>query len=164
MEVIAWAFQSYAPRLTKANETVRFTWSGTHNVFQFDDEQAFIECDTDDGASLVCSSAVNECEITVGTGRFFFGCGIAAHCEDGEQKVEINADDANVSAGDEVDPFEIMAIAVGSIAGAALLFVLYRRSRGRSARSNTDSVPSKKSTPKWEVCCGIFVWCPSPRE
>ena len=154
VEEIDWFVQSYAPRTVLANETLRFTWSGTHNVFQFDDETAFLDCETDD-ATLLCSSAVNECEVFVGPGTFYFGCGIGSHCSNGGQRIQINVVNDLDDGGGVLDPLETLAVAVGSIAGAALLYVAYTR-RGRARRfagSVTESLPSprKKTTPKWEV-------------
>ena len=68
-------------------DSMRFEWSGYHNVYQMADEAAFNNCDFSGATNLGDSSPV---EITITELPAYFACSVGSHCANG-QKLAVTA-------------------------------------------------------------------------
>ena len=71
--------------------TAVFIWTGTHNVYLFEDKASFRSCDFSKAKELSSASGF---VFTAQAGTFFFGCSIAAHCASGQKlRLKITGDE-----------------------------------------------------------------------
>merc|ERR1712048_1004262 len=66
--------------------TVLFSWTGSHNVYEFTDADAFDKCDFSKGkATSLSDSAPFELVIGASATVRYFGCAVAGHCRNGQK-------------------------------------------------------------------------------
>ena len=80
--VIDWQIDMIA-RIAEVNAdqsgqgSVTFKWIGSHNVWQFDDKQAFESCDFNKAKQLTTRSGYL---FSANVGTYYFGCSVYGHC------------------------------------------------------------------------------------
>lgn len=117
-------------------DTVVFSWSGNHNVFEFSSRAAYETCDFK-AATLVGSVSsiqiMSDADLPDGTQRFF-GCAVGSHCVSG-QKCTVAYSHVKDAAQDE-DDFPAGSVAGAAVGGIVLIVVaaLVIRSRRSAAR------------------------------
>jgi hypothetical protein len=65
-----------------AGDTLKFVWTGGHNVYQMKDKAAFDSCDFSGGTNLGAASPVYH---TMGAATTYFACKVGSHCANGQK-------------------------------------------------------------------------------
>lgn len=86
-----WGKKSYAPLTVDRGQEIKFLWDGLHSLIRFANEADFNACALD-RATVVVASQTNGSYVfrASHTGNFWFGCGVAPHCQNFNQKVKIS--------------------------------------------------------------------------
>ena len=86
---VDWAIRDYAPVSAEVGDVVTFTYSASHDVWQFNDEAAFEACDFS-SATMLADKRDSPFDVTVTSPSMFIGCSVGSHCRSG-QKVVLGA-------------------------------------------------------------------------
>jgi len=95
--IIEWKFQEklYDTLHISVNDSLKFVWNYTRNVWQFRDKKSYERGDFVEGNPLA-SSDVNEYKwIAKKSGTYYFGCQIGNAAQGGNMKIEIQVHDNN---------------------------------------------------------------------
>jgi len=88
---INWATGSgYASTSASVGEDVTFTYSSSHDVWQFDDFAAYEACNFR-SATKIADRGDSPFTIQAAPGNSYYGCDVGSHCSSGNQKIEIVA-------------------------------------------------------------------------
>lgn len=86
---IQWKATTYDPLIISAADEIIFTYGEAHNVYKFDNEAAYNDCDFA-RASLFGASSDGQYRFAPGIpGIFRFGCAMGSHCASMGQKIAI---------------------------------------------------------------------------
>merc|ERR1711990_106044 len=97
---VDWKVTSYDGVTAAAGDSVVFTYSSSHDVYEFSDKAAFDACDFG-SATLLGGTRDSPYTLEV-TGTHYIGCSKGSHCRNG-QKVAINGAKSLIKASYSVD-------------------------------------------------------------
>lgn len=80
---------SYPDLAILVGDTVTFTFSSSHNVYEFPDQQAFNACNFTLSDEIGSSGPLTVPFPEAGTR--FFGCEVGSHCSSGNMKIQVIA-------------------------------------------------------------------------
>jgi hypothetical protein len=86
---ISWSTGSgYASTSASVGEDITFTYTSSHDVWQFDDFAAYEACDFR-RATQVAGRGDSPYTVQAAAGNSYYGCDVGSHCSSGNQKIEI---------------------------------------------------------------------------
>jgi len=88
---ISWSTGSgYASTSVSEGEEVTFVYSSSHDVWQFDDFNAYQACDFG-RATQIADRGDSPFTLAAPAGNSYYGCDVGSHCSSGNQKIELVA-------------------------------------------------------------------------
>jgi len=89
-ESVSWSATSYNDITASIGEVITFTYSSSHDVWQFPDEKSYDACDFSN-ATLLADSRDSPFDYTVANDTAFLGCSVGSHCSRSGQKIKVSA-------------------------------------------------------------------------
>jgi plastocyanin len=91
---IAWKIPMNPQKITaNTGDTLKFIWSGGHNVYKMASMQAYDDCNFVGATNAGATSPV---EVTMGDATVYYACEVSGHCS-ANQKIEISVGTATTS-------------------------------------------------------------------
>jgi hypothetical protein len=90
-QTIQWSTGSgYASTSVAVGEPVTFVYSTSHDVWKFDDFDAYSKCDYS-RATMLADRNGSPFTVNAPAGNSWYGCSVGSHCTSGKQKIELTA-------------------------------------------------------------------------
>merc|ERR1711991_288623 len=87
-EVINWTAKEYAPMVLHGDEKVVFSFNANHNLYQFNNKNAYTNCNFNN--AVLIEEGPAEVEISGANEETkYFGCSVGSHCSVSGQKIEL---------------------------------------------------------------------------
>merc|ERR1711916_201941 len=87
-EVINWTAKEYASMVLHGDEKVVFSFNANHNLYQFNNKNAYTNCNFNN--AVLIEEGPAEVEISGADEEIkYFGCSVGSHCSVSGQKIEL---------------------------------------------------------------------------
>ena len=100
---LTWTIPMAPQDRTLPNGNYEFVWTGTHNVYAFNDKEAYDTCDFTRATLVGAVSPVVVRASSQPTGTMYYGCEVSGHCGAG-QKIAITIGTGGTSSGPQLAP------------------------------------------------------------
>merc|ERR1711991_998188 len=92
-ELINWTAKEYAPMVLHGDEKVVFSFNANHNLYQFNNKNAYTNCNFNN--AVLIEEGPAEVEISGDEETKYFGCSVSSHCSISGQKIELEWHEGN---------------------------------------------------------------------